>query len=110
MNESDPAAAGARGSLYCLTGTECKRVFSDIGIPNSLCWSPDSSTFYFADSTTHTIQRYEFDAVNAQPRQPQSFAQSPSPHEPDGSTIDAEGCLWNALWCGSKVARYSNDG
>lgn len=110
MNEKDPAARGARGSLYCLTGMECQRIFSDVGIPNSLCWSRDSRRFYFADSTTHTIQRYDFDAETAHPSQPQPFAQSPPPHEPDGSCVDVDDCLWNALWCGGKVVRYESDG
>jgi sugar lactone lactonase YvrE len=26
---------------------------------------------------------------------------------PDGSVIDSEGCLWNAQWGASRVARYS---
>ena len=110
MNENDPATVDARGSLYCLSRTECRRVFSDIGIPNSLCWSPDSSRFYFADSTTHTIQCFEFDPATGSTRQPRQFAQITPPSAPDGSTIHAEGCLWNAQWSGSKIVRYDAAG
>ena len=29
---------------------------------------------------------------------------------PDGAVIDAQGCLWNAQWGASRVARYGTDG
>jgi L-arabinonolactonase len=30
--------------------------------------------------------------------------------EPDGSTIDADGFLWNARWGGSRLVRFAPDG
>ena len=29
---------------------------------------------------------------------------------PDGSVVDAQGCLWNAKWGASRIARYSPNG
>lgn len=107
MAEQD---SDAQGSLYCLSQRECNKVFSGIGIPNSLCWSPDGSKLYFADSTTHAINVYEFDPLEARPSNPALFTKTPPPHEPDGSTVDAQGYLWNALWGGGKVIRYDQQG
>lgn len=98
------------GNLYCLTGRKVKKVLSDIYIANSICWSPDSTQFYFADSPRYRIQRFDFDAATGTPRQPQIFATTTSPQEPDGSTVDADGNLWNAVWGGSKVVRHLNNG
>lgn len=110
MVEQKSDAAGVKGSLYCLAGRECRKILSGINISNSLCWSPDSSRFYFADSTTHTIQEFEFDTRSGYPRNSQVFTKTQPPYEPDGSTVDAEGFLWNALWGGGKIIRYDRNG
>lgn len=99
-----------KGSLYCLAGTQCRKVLSGITIPNSLCWSPDSREFYFADSKSHCIRRYQFDEESGEPVNPAPFAETNAPFEPDGSAIDSEGYLWNALWGGGKVVRYAPNG
>lgn len=110
MTEQDSQGADAQGSLYCLTQRECQKIFTGLGIPNSLCWSPDGSKLYFADSTSHAIQVYEFDQLKGRPTNPVLYTKTTPPLAPDGSTVDAEGCLWNAQWQGAKVIRYNKDG
>lgn len=108
MCESQPMEAS--GNLYCLAGRQAKKVLGDIYIANSICWSPDSRRFYFADSPRHSIHAYAFDPTTGDLQKPHLFATTTPPHEPDGSTVDAEGYLWNAVWGGGKVVRYSADG
>lgn len=99
------------GSLYCLDNSNrCIKKDSGIYIPNSLCWSPDGSRMYFSDSPTQTIYQYDFDGNNASLGNKQVFAKTPAGFSPDGSTVDADGYLWNAQWGGSRIIRYAPDG
>ena len=114
MVEAAPARdAGGRetlGSLYMLAGEECRKVLEGISISNGLAWSPQSETMYFADSPTGEIRAYDFAADSGEPRRQGGFARTPEGSAPDGSTVDAEGCLWNAHWGGAQVVRYSPQG
>ncbi len=55
-------AGGADGVLYRLdpdgTISEWKR---DIGISNTLGWSPDQTRFYFADTLANAVRVYDYD-------------------------------------------------
>jgi sugar lactone lactonase YvrE len=65
---------------------------------------------YFADSPTRQIQKFEFDGVTAGLGQGAPFAGLEVGGVPDGSTVDADGCLWNAQWGGSRVVRSAPTG
>jgi len=83
---------------------------SGLHISNALCWSPDSRKLYHADSPTHTINVYDFDAATGALSNRQVFAQTEIGVEPDGACVDAQGFLWNAQWGGKRVVRYAADG
>lgn len=111
---TDESGKNVKGSLYWIAskegGKEHGKVLSDIQIPNSLCWSSDSQTAYFADSPSKQICAYDFDTESATFSNKRIFVTSEGPADPDGSVIDAEGYLWNAQWGGSQVVRYSPQG
>lgn len=98
------------GGVYRVDGNGTQKVLSNIEIANSLCWSPDSKTMYFADSPRREILAYDFDSDTGVVLGKHTFAQTPENSFPDGSCIDAEGYLWNAVWGGSKVVRYKPSG
>ena len=53
------------GVLYRLAGGElAPALMPEIRIPNSLAWSPDGRTMYFADSLLYTIFAYDFDPAS----------------------------------------------
>jgi sugar lactone lactonase YvrE len=81
-----------------------------ISISNGICWSPDSTRFYFADSPLRTIFAYEFDSLTGQISNRRVFAHTPEGAYPDGANVDAEGYLWSAHWGGGRVVRYAPDG
>ena len=89
----------------------CRRMESGIGISNSLAWSPDNRVFYFADTLQRLIFAYDFDIETGTISNRRVFADmAGQPGDPDGSTIDAEGFLWNAQWDGWRLVRYAPDG
>ena len=99
-----------RGSLYRIAAAAGQRVFGNIGISNSLCFSPDGRVLYFADSPERQIRAWDLDPRSGEPANGRVLAEVEGAGVPDGSTIDADGCLWNAQWGGSKVVRYTSAG
>lgn len=79
-------------------------------IPNSICFSPDGATLYFTDSLRGVISHCSYDAEEAHVGTPRPWVRLQAPAEPDGSVIDADGCLWNAQWGTGVVQRYSPQG
>ena len=109
MNDGDRIPSG---TLYVIDrGWECRPTLRGLMIPNSLAWSPDGKRMYFSDTQTFRIFAYDYDVENGALLNPQVFADL-SGHQgrPDGSTVDADGCLWNAEANGSRVVRYTPDG
>ncbi|RBP51623.1 SMP-30/gluconolactonase/LRE family protein [Arenicella xantha] len=104
-----------KGSLYCLqSDLSIRQTISGLAIPNSLCWSPDSTLMYHTDTPSRTIRRYDFDSqtgtFDTDNSSAHKFVTTEPDCFPDGSIIDADGYLWNAQWGGSKVVRYAPDG
>lgn len=82
-----------------------------VAIANSICFSLDGRTMYFCDSLSQRIQQCDYDAAAAQVDNIRLFTQMDRQDAwPDGSVVDAEGCLWNAQWGVGRVARYDPSG
>jgi sugar lactone lactonase YvrE len=98
------------GSLYRLgADRKVERKRSGITVPNSLAWSPDGRTMYFADSPRRAIWAFDYDRASGEPSNERVFATTQIGF-PDGSCMDADGCLWNAEYGGSRVVRYTPQG
>ena len=82
-----------------------------VAIANSICFSPDGRTMYYCDSATREIRCCDYDPASGAVAKLRVFAAADAaPGDPDGSTIDAEGYLWNARWGGGQVVRFAPDG
>jgi L-arabinonolactonase len=78
---------------------------------NGPCWSPDDGTFYFHDTFQKEIWAYDYDIEAGRPSGRRLFASTKDdPGVADGSTVDAEGFLWNAQVIGGELIRYAPDG
>jgi sugar lactone lactonase YvrE len=98
------------GALYRL-GADGKlaRKRTGITVPNSLAWSPDGRTMYFADSPRRTIWAFDYDRASGEPSNERVFVTTEVGF-PDGSCMDADGCLWNAEYGGGRLVRYTPAG
>ena len=108
MNNHDQPAANLY--RYDLDGS-LHVIETGLSISNGLGWSPDQKTFYLTDSPRQVIYAYNFDVASGQVSNRHSHVDLT--HEsfyPDGLTIDAEGCLWVAMWNGWCVIRFDPQG
>lgn len=87
-----------------------EEVEANIGIANTLCWSPDKSYFYFGDTLKNEIRRYSFDAATSSIGEGETHFSGFERGFPDGSTIDADGYIWNCRFGGGCVVRIAPDG
>ena len=109
MVEGDqPAVSAGLYSFDCSSGF--RQHLRDVRISNSLCLSPDGRKLYFADSPTRTIRVFELNERDGTLGPGRVFVQTPVGADPDGATIDAEGCLWSAHWGAGCVVRYTPEG
>ena len=78
---------------------------------NGPCWSPDDKIFYFADTFQQMMWAYDYDIETGRVSNKHDFASSEQEAGfYDGSTVDAEGCVWNAMVIGGELIRYTPDG
>ncbi|GFZ64508.1 calcium-binding protein [Pseudomonas amygdali pv. eriobotryae] len=81
-------------------------------VSNGPCWSPGGETFYFADTWSGDIWAYDYDNTSGAVANRRTFAKvdTSAGGAADGCTVDAEGCLWQALVYAGKLVRYTPDG
>jgi len=82
----------------------------DIGISNTLAWSPDRQRFYFGDSLANVIWSYDYNPATGTIANERPFFQDFDRGLPDGSTVDAEGYLWNCRYYGACIVRVAPNG
>lgn len=82
-----------------------------LSIVNCLNWSPDGRIMYFSDTPAGIIYACDFDPAEGRLGQRRVFhVGGDVPGQPDGGTVDAEGCLWSARFGGGGLARFRPDG
>jgi len=109
----DTMEEGPNGTLYRLDPDfSLHKLDSGIIVSNGPCWSPDGSTFYFADSWSGEIWAYDYDLETGNVSNRRTFTKIDTSRggAADGATVDAEGCLWSAQVYDGKVIRYTPDG
>jgi len=101
----------ATGKLYRLdSDLGVTEMDGPVGIPNSTCFSPDNRTLYFADTRQGTIFAFDFDLERGTIGRKRIFSDLQGYGYPDGSTVDADGGVWNARWGAGCAIRFLPSG
>ncbi|UIX34877.1 SMP-30/gluconolactonase/LRE family protein [Streptomyces sp. GQFP] len=106
----DEAPGG--GTLSRLTGDgEVTTVLDDVAVSNGTGWSPDGRLMYYIDSPTRRVDVFDVsaDGQSVTGRRQLALIEEGAGW-PDGLTVDADGCVWVALWDGGAVRRYTPSG
>ncbi|MEX0308636.1 MAG: SMP-30/gluconolactonase/LRE family protein [Tateyamaria sp.] len=99
------------GAIYRYYKGEVRQLFDSITISNAICFAPDGTRAYFADTFSQQIQTVALNANGWPEGDPHLFVDLKSEGlNPDGAVVDAEGNLWNAQWGVGRVACYGPDG
>jgi sugar lactone lactonase YvrE len=108
---SSSEAGGQDGILYRVDPDYRVTIHRrNLGISNTLAWNPDRRRFYFGDSLANTIWSYDYDRATGDITGEAPFLQDFSRGLPDGSTVDADGYLWNCRFSGGCIVRVAPNG
>lgn len=108
----------AVAEMYVLECGKVRRAWSGgMTVSNGLAFSPDASAMYHADTTSHRVDRYDFDSAHGTVSNPRRFQQFSTDKQapgyggrPDGAAVDSEGAYWVAMMEGSRILRFSPEG
>lgn len=99
------------GAIYALHRGKISMLFPGISIPNSICFSPDGATGYFADTARAVLYSVSLNPDTGLPRgEPEVLLRHTGIGGLDGSVCDADGQIWNACWGASRIDVYSPQG
>lgn len=98
------------GRLLRVTEQGASEVLSGVAISNGMAWTPSGHEFYYVDSGTQSVDVFDVTTDGSLQNRRQVVRFASDEGTPDGMCMDAEGCLWVALWGGSAVQRVSPTG
>jgi sugar lactone lactonase YvrE len=100
------------GSLYRLSPDGVvTELFGAVGLSNGLDWTDDQRLFYYADSNSGRVDLFDTDPDTGLLGARRPFVTIPEADGmPDGLTLDAEGCVWLAVWGSGEVRRFTPAG
>ena len=112
----------ASAGLFMLEGDALQAKVSNATVANGLAWSPDANTLYWADTPTHTVRAWDFNAATSAMTNERIFKQWPGKPagwqfgmtgyggRPDGAAVDVQGNYYVAMFEGARICKLSPSG
>jgi len=100
------------GTLYRIDADHsCTAMLDGFVLPNSLAWSPDDRTMYFADTHNQLMWAFDYDIEAGSISNRRIFKDwTHQIGRPDGATVDAEGFVWVCMVASGHLVRLAPDG
>lgn len=108
MHDSETARTGALHRLG--PDGRCPVQDDGYGITNGPALSPDGRTLYHTDTVDRVIYAFDLDEGGALSGKRVFARIGREGARPDGPAVDAEGCVWTALFGGWGLERYAPTG
>ncbi len=109
---SDPFgndAGGKTGELWRISGPDqAEELYGGIRLSNGIGFSPDGRLLYHSDTVPQAILVHEL-TPEGEAKHRRVLVKLDS-GAPDGLAVDAEGCIWVAVYGGGCAARYTPTG
>lgn len=104
-------AEPGRGAIYRYYKGALRQLVTGITIPNAICFSPDGTRAYYADTDAGKLWQQPLDA-EGWPLGPRALLVDFAALglNPDGAVTDSEGAICVACWGAGKVLRISPEG
>ena len=109
LDGHDGGRARTARSTASIPISRCTSSTTASSSPTARAGARTARTFYFADTWTGEIWAYDYDLDTGGVVQPAHLRKVDTSRggAADGSTVDAEGCLWNALVYDGRLVRYA---
>ena len=86
------------------------RQFGDVVVSNGIAFAPDGSAMWFTDTRRRLTWKLALDADGTITSRTLFADYSATGDRLDGACVDADGCLWQAVFAGGRVIRFAPDG
>ena len=99
-----------KGKLHRWEGGKQNKVMVEgLALPNGIGWNYENTLMYLADSMAKKVYVSDFDLTDDFVPKFRELISIDS-GVPDGLAVDMDGCIWLAVWGGSRVSKISPQG
>lgn len=86
------------------------RFYDDVIVANGIAFAPDGRAMWFTDTRRNLTWKITLSSEGTPTHRALWADYSATGDRPDGACVDADGCLWQSVFAGGRIIRYTPDG